>query len=202
MQKILVATTNPGKAAEIAHLLSDLKVEVLSLRDVHVTDDVEESETTYKGNSQKKALFYAKKSGLPVVTDDGGIEIEALGGMPGLHSKRWVGEPSTDKKILEKMHQVAKELKDNRTAYFKTVVSLGFPDGRVFSTSGQVKGIIAKKPLVKLMSGFPYRSYFYLPQIKKYYHERDLTEEEMKEYNHRYIAIAKLKKIIKKELHI
>ena len=201
MKKLLVATTNKGKLKEISEFLSDLPLEIVSLSDVGISDDVEEIGKNYKENSQLKALFYAKKSGLPSVSDDGGLEIVAFGGAPGLKSKRWLGRDSTEQDIINHMIKVAKELSDNnRTAFFKTVISFALPSGKVWSVTGEIEGVIAEKPYLKLLKGYPYRSFFYLPKLKKYYHEKELSEEEQKLYNHRYIAINKLKPIIIKEL--
>src|SRR3989344_2166827 len=162
MKKLLVATTNPGKLKEISNFLSDLPLKIISLSGIGITDRVEEVGKNYEENSQLKALFYSKKSGLPTIADDGGIEISALDGAPGVNSKRWLG--------------------------------------KVWSVSGEVEGIIARKPYLKLLKGYPYRSFFYLPKIKKYYHEDQLDAEEEKEYNHRYKAIQKLIPIISQEL--
>jgi len=201
MKKLLVATTNIGKLKEISRFLSDLPVEIVSLKDVDIKDDVEETGGSYLENSRIKALFYAKKSNLPAIADDGGLEIAALGGAPGVKSKRWLGENSTEQDIVNHMINISKELPDNnRKAFFKTVISFALPDGKVWSVSGEVEGIIAEKPYLKLLKGYPYRSFFYLPQIEKYYHEDQLTEEEEKEYNHRYKAINKLKPTIIKKL--
>lgn len=203
MKRLLIATKNVGKLKEISKFLSGLKLDLISLNDLGIDDDFEEKGKTYKENSQNKALFYAKLSGLPSISDDGGIEIDALGGAPGVKSRRWIGEDSTDRKIINHMKKVTQALpENNRKAYFKTVVSLAFPNGKVFSATGEIEGIIARKPLVKILKGYPYRSFFYLPIIKKYYHENNLSEEEKKLYNHRYKAIQKLKPIIKKELRI
>ena len=201
MKELLIATTNVGKLKEISFFLKDLPLELLSLSDVGITDDVEEKGKTYKENSQMKALFYAKKSGLPAISDDGGLEIVAYGGAPGLKSRRWLGQNSTEEDIVNHMVKVAKELPDdNRKAYFKTVLSLALPNGKAWSVDGEIEGIIAEKPYLKLLKGYPYRSFFYLPKIKKYYHEKELTDKEQKLYNHRYIALQKLMPIIKKEL--
>lgn len=203
MQKILIATTNKGKLREISGFLSDLPVELLSLNDVGIMDDVEETGKTYEENSKIKALFYAKKSGLPAIADDGGLEIVALGGAPGVKSRRWLGHDSTEEDIINQMIKVAKELtNDNRKAFFKTVISLALPNGKVWSVTGEIEGIIAEKPYLKLSKGYPYRSFFYLPKLKKYYHEQELSKEEQKLYNHRYKAINKLKPIIRKVLGI
>ena len=203
IKKLVIATKNRGKLKEISKFLSDASLDLVSLNDLGISEDFEESGKTYKENSQNKAIFYAKKSGLPALSDDGGIEIDAFGGAPGIKSKRWVGKDSTDEKIIEHMKKVSKDLaENNRKAFFKTVVSLALPDGKVFSATGEIEGVIAKKPLLKLLKGYPYRSFFYLPKIKKYYHENDLSEDEEKLYNHRYKAIQKLIPIIKRELKI
>jgi len=201
MKKLLIATTNAGKLKEISNFLKDLPLEIVSLNDIGISDDVEEIGKTYKENSQMKALFYAKKSNLPSISDDGGLEISAFGGAPGLKSKRWVGHNSTDEKIIEHMKKIAKQLpNNNRKAFFKVVLSLALPNGKVWSVTGEIKVIIAKKPYLKILKGYPYRSFFYLPQLEKYYHEKELSENEQKLYNHRYIALQKLKPIIKKTL--
>ncbi|MGE5041872.1 MAG: non-canonical purine NTP pyrophosphatase [Candidatus Levyibacteriota bacterium] len=203
MKKLLIATTNRGKLKEFQHFLQDLPLELVSLADVGIDQDFEENGNSYAENSEGKARFYANLSGLPTLADDGGVEIDALGGMPGLHSKRWVGEDSTDEKIIEKMKQVAKDLPgENRKASFITMVTVVFPNGEKIQEEGRVDGIIAKEPLLELLHGYPYRSFFYLPQIQKYYHERDLSGEEEKLYNHRYKAIEKLKPQLMEKLGI
>ena len=203
MQKILIATTNKGKLKEISEYLSDLPVEFVSLADLGITFEVVEDGETYQHNSQKKAKEYAVLSGLPSISDDGGLEIDALGGLPGVHSRYFAGPEGKDEDIIEKMKQIARDLPDdNRKAQFTTVLTLAFPDGIYWSVEDKIEGIIAKEPMISLMQGFPYRSFFYLPELGKYYHDEDLTEEEKKNYNHRYKAIQKLKKIIQHELHI
>lgn len=201
MKKLLIATTNPGKLREYKDFLKDLDLDLVSLTDVGIDIDVEETGKSYMENSQIKATFYAKKSGLPAISDDGGIEIAALNGQPGLKSRRWLGEKTTDEDLVNHMIKISKELpENNRNAEFKIVVSLALPDGQIFSEEGLVHGVIAKEPHLKLLSGYPYRSFFYLPEAKKYYHESELTPEEMKEYNHRYVAVQKLISVIKQKL--
>ena len=197
MQKLLIATTNPGKLREYREFLSGLPIQSVSLKDIGITDNIEEKGKTYKENSQKKALFYAKKSGLPAISDDGGIEIKALNNEPGIKSRRWLGFEASDEELISHMMEVSKKLpENNRKATFRLVVSLALPSGKVWSKEGEVEGIIAKKPHMRLLHGYPYRSFFYLPEVQKYYHESELTEDEMKKYNHRYIAVKKLRPII------
>ena len=204
MKTLLIATKNQGKLKEISQFLSDLQVKVLlSLSDIGIEDEFEEKGKTYKENSQNKAIFYAAKSGLSTIADDGGIEIDALGGAPGIKSRRWLGWQASDEELVEHMKKIAKELpKNNRKAYFRTIVSLALPNGKVWSSFGEVEGEISEKPHLKLIKGYPYRSFFYLPKIKKFYHESDLSDKEQKLYNHRYKAIQKLIPIIKKVLSI
>ena len=96
MKKLLIATTNKGKLKEISEFLTDLPFKLLSLNDIGITEDVEETGKTYEENSRIKALFYAKKSGLPAISDDGGIEIKAIDNEPGIKSRRWLGYEATD----------------------------------------------------------------------------------------------------------
>ncbi|HYK08678.1 MAG TPA: non-canonical purine NTP pyrophosphatase [Candidatus Eisenbacteria bacterium] len=204
MRKVLIATTNPAKLDEIKKFLSGLPVEFVSLKDVGITQEVVENGTTYQENSQKKAVEYAKMSGLPTVSDDGGLEIDALDGAPGVHSHYWVDSLGNYDDIFEKMKAVAKELpRDNRKALFRAVVSFALPNGSVWSTTDTVEGLIKENDhLTPTMKGYPYRSFFYIPQIKKYYLESELTSDETKQYNHRYKALQKLKTRIKDVLEL
>ena len=203
MKKLLIATTNPGKVREYSEFLKDLPVECVSLKDVGITTEVEETGKTYKENAILKSLFYSKESLLPAISDDGGLEIAALGGKPGLYSRRWVGGEGADEDIVKKMTQVSKELPDNnRKAVFKIIVAFSLPNGKVWTSSGRVAGIIAKKPILKLLTGYPYRSFLYLPTLKKYYHESQLTVSEQRKYNHRRKALIKLIPTMKKVLSI
>lgn len=199
MKKLLIATHNPGKLREFREFLADIPMEIVSLSDIGITEDVDEDGTTYEENSHKKAKFFAKKSGLPALADDGGLEIAALNGEPGIHSRRWLGHYGTDEELIEHLKKVTKELPDdNRQAFFRTVVTVSLPDGTVWSSLGEVEGIIAKEPLIKQSKGYPYRSFFFLPQLNKYYFESELTPEELKIYNHRYLAVQKLREILTK----
>jgi XTP/dITP diphosphohydrolase len=203
MKRLLIATHNPAKLQELRELLSDLPLELVSLSDVNIHKEVDENGTTYEENSQTKALLYAKEAGLPAVSDDGGIEIVALNGEPGVYSKVWLGKNTTEDQLIAHMQQVANDLPDdNRTAYFKVVLSLALPSGKVWSVTGEIEGIVAKKPFIQQRKGYPYRSFFFLPKLNKYYFESELTPEEQRQYNHRVIAVEKLKPLLKRELRL
>jgi len=197
--KLLIATRNQGKFGEFKEFLKGLPFEIVSLQDLKITGDIKEDGKTYQENSQKKALFFAKLSNLPTIADDGGIEIAALNGEPGIKSRRWLGYEATDEEIINHMLKILKELpKGNRKAFFRAIVSFALPNGKVWSTEGEVEGIISDKPLLKLMKGYPYRSFFFIPRINKFYHESELSKKEQRLYNHRYKAVQKLLPIIKK----
>lgn len=199
MQQLLIATHNPGKLHEISRILSDLPLQLVSLQDLDIEEEVEEKGRTYEENAELKAVFYAKKSGLPTIGDDGGLEIEALGGFPGVKSKRWVGKDSTDEKIIAELRKLIPTLKENeKTVHFKGAGAFALPDGSVWSSMGEVKGVLKEDKNAVFKKGFPYRGFIYLPELKKFYTEEELTAEEMKKYNHRYIAITRLKPIIAK----
>lgn len=201
MKKLLIATHNPAKLHELKSLLSDLPIDLVSLTDVGINEEVEENGTTYKENSQTKALGYAKLSGLPALSDDGGLEIAALNNEPGVNSKVWLGKNTTEDQLISHMQKVANDLPDdNRIAYFRVVLSLALPSGKVWSVTGEIKGSIIKEPFIKAKKGYPYRSFFFLPEINKYYFESELIPEEQKKYNHRVRAVEKLRPILKKEL--
>jgi len=197
MQKLLIATTNKGKLKELKSFLSDLPLELVSLSDVGISSDVKENGKTYQENAKKKARFYAKLSGLPSIADDGGLEIEALNGEPGVRSRRWLGYDATDEELINHLKNILLTLpKDNRNARFVTVDCFAMPNGKLYCETGIVEGVITEKHHMKILEGYPYRSFFYLPEIHKYYHENELTPQEMKKYNHRYIAMEKLKPVI------
>lgn len=203
MKKLLVATTNPGKLTEIKRFLADLPLELVDLTDVGITDTVEETGKTFEENSVLKAKFYAEKSGLPTISDDGGAEIDALGGEPGVRSHRWIhGEKDNDDEDL--INYALKRLEgitlDKRQAQLRTVVSFALPGGEVFSAEGMIRGIIPLAPSPQRYVGFPFRSLLFLPELNKFYNHDQLTPEENERYNHRKEALEKLKPIIKKSL--
>jgi|SRR5579859_5567489 len=200
MNRLVLATTNKGKIRELSQFLSDMPVALVSLADVGIVEEPEENGKTYTENSQIKALFYSRKSGLPAIADDGGLEITALDGAPGILSRRWLGPQSSEKDILSHMKKLAKTLpENNRQAFFRTVVTIAYPNGKVKSFWGEVEGIISKKPFFKYALGYPYRSFFFIPELDKYYFENELTTEEMQKFNHRYKAVSALKKALQDE---
>ena len=203
MRKLLIATSNPGKLAEIKHFLGYLAVQLVSLRDVGITEKVEETGKTFEENAILKAKFYAKLSGLPTIGDDGGLEIDALNGEPGVKSHRWIhgDREDGDEELIEyTIEKIGHLPEDNRGAQLRAVLAFALPDGKVVTAEATTRGIIPLRPANHRTPGFPYRSLLYLPEIKKFYDTHELTDRENEVYNHRKKALEKLKPIIQKEL--
>lgn len=203
MNKLLIATTNPGKLKEIKRFLSDLPLELVGLPDVGITEKVEETGITFDENAVLKAKFYAQKSGLPTLADDGGLEIDALSGEPGVKSHRWIHQDreDTDEELITYTLDRMKDVPDEkRGAQLRLVLALVLPSGEIFTAEEKVRGIIPRKAAAYRHPGFPYRSLLFLPEIKKYYDHEELTESETDRYNHRKKAIDLLKPILKLKL--
>lgn len=203
MNTLLVATTNPGKLGEIKHFLSDVPLTLVSLGDARITEQAEETGTTFDENAILKAKFYAKLSGLPTIADDGGFEIDALGGAPGVKSHRWLSgqKDNEDEELIAYTFEKMKHIPvDKRGAQLRLVLALCLPDGEIHTSEAAVRGVIPDRPSERRTKGFPYRSILFLPEINKYYDHHDLTEEENVVYNHRRRALEMLKPILLRAL--
>lgn len=196
MKKLLIATHNTAKLEEVRTFLSDLPIEFVSLNDIGITHDVEETGKTFEENAILKAKYYSKRSGLVAIGDDAGIEIDALHGEPGVKSKRWIdGVETSDQELIDytfkRMENVPVE---KRGAQMRIV--LAFADGeKVIATAeGITRGIIPNKPSTsRAKKGFPFRQVLYIPEIGKYYNQDEMTAEQELKYNHRVKALQQLK---------
>lgn len=196
MQRLLIATTNPGKLAEIKRFLKDLPITLVSLRDVGITDVVKETGKTFEENAILKATYYAKKSGLPTIADDGGLEIDALNREPGVKSHRWIHgdlEDEDEELIAYTLAKMKGLPRARRGAQLRAVLALALPNGTVNTATAATRGIIPEKASSVKVAGFPYRSLLYIPEIGKYYNHEQLTAAETERYNHRKLALEELK---------
>ena len=163
-RRLLVATHNKGKAREYAEILGDLGIAWLTLDEVGIKDDVPETEDTFRGNAVLKATAYAQQAGLLTLADDSGLEVDALGGRPGVLSARYGGPGTT---AIDRYQLLLAELAgvptERRTARFHCVTALAAPDGALLATAdGVCEGVIALGPSGE--GGFGYDPVFYLPQ--------------------------------------
>lgn len=191
--KLLVATHNPGKAREYAQLLADLPLAVTWLDDVGVTEAVEETGTTFAENALLKARHYAALTGLLTWADDSGLEVDALGGRPGVYSARYGGPGLSDRQrnamLLDALDAVPEA---QRTARFRCVVALAHPDGRTWTTEGAVEGHILTAP--RGANGFGYDPVFYVPEYAATMAE--LPETVKNQISHRAIAAAHARRLL------
>lgn len=195
LNKIIAATTNPGKVKEIKKILSDF--DVISLKDAGIDLDVEENGETFAENAYIKAYEISKLCDLPVLADDSGLEIDALDGRPGVYSARYAGEDSTyDVKIARLAEELAHIPKDERYAHFTCAVCIIFPDGKKIEAEGvSCPGIILESPRGK--NGFGYDPVFYCPDYKKTFSEMSMEEKNV--VSHRHAALLALLKKLKGE---
>ena len=187
---LLVATHNPGKVTEYAGLLSDLDINWRSLDDIGVTEEVDETGLTFLANAKLKASAYAQAAGLLTLADDSGLEVDALGGAPGIKTARFGGPGLSSEEryrfLLAKMQGIP--LPD-RQARFVCVIALAGADGHILATAtGTIDGFIALQPEGK--GGFGYDPIFMPAGWQKTFAELDL--EEKNKISHRAIAVEKL----------
>ncbi len=191
--RLLLATRNSGKLRELRALLADLPLECLSLADVGIATDIPETGASLIENAILKARGYADLSGLTTLADDSGLEVDALGGEPGVHSSRWAGPGATDadriRKLLERLRGVPPQ---GRRARFRAVAAIATPDGRLYTTEGTLEGFIADRP--KGSGGFGYDPVFLVPDLGKTVAELD--PETKNRISHRARAIQAARPIL------
>jgi len=161
MRLLVVATHNRGKLREYEVLLARLGVECRSLADLQVTDEPREEQVGFAENAQLKALFSARRTGHLTLADDSGLEVDALGGDPGVRSARYSGVGRTDKERYELLLARLCDIPPHaRTARFRCAVAVATPGNLLFTTEGTCEGIIAIHP--RGSHGFGYDPVFYM----------------------------------------
>jgi len=192
-KKLLVATNNSGKLKEYNVLLKGISFALVSLANESIDFDVEETGSTFEQNATLKATEYCTMSGLMTLADDSGLEVNALGGEPGVMSARYAGERATDADrvnyLLAKMKDVPWE---KRTARFKCVIAIAIPGQDVKLCYGICDGYITYQP--KGMNGFGYDPIFYFPELDRTMAE--LTFEEKNGISHRGKAAQQARKLL------
>lgn len=176
MREIVVATGNRGKVAEIAAALAAQPVKVLALTELGDIPEAVESGDTFEANAVLKATHYSLYTGKPCLADDSGLEVDALGGAPGVYSARYAGENASDAannhKLLTELAPVPEE---EWTARFRCVLAYVDPDGTLLSAQGTCEGIILREP--RGQGGFGYDPLFYVPALGKTLAELALAEK-------------------------
>ncbi len=191
--KILFATANQNKANEIQRVLPS-EIEIITLKDIDLTEDIPETSDTIRGNAIQKANYIKTHFNINCFADDTGLEIEALGGEPGVYSARYAGEQRNDE---DNMALVLEKLQDHedRSARFKTVIALEL-NGVLHEFEGIVNGTILKEK--RGTNGFGYDPIFEPEQCGKTFAE--MTMDEKNQYSHRARATAKMVAFLKDQM--
>lgn len=189
MEKLVIATKNKGKIAEIKKVLQNFPLEVLSMGDMGINADVVEDGATFEENSLKKAVEICKLSGTVVMADDSGIEVDFLDGAPGIYSARFGGPEATDCDRNEKLLNMLKDVPlEKRGARFVCAIAVAFPDGRSFVVRDTCEGFVDFT--CKGENGFGYDPLFYIPEFNKTMAE--LSNDIKNKISHRAKALEKM----------
>ena len=194
IRELVLATRNRHKGEELVAILSDLGVTIHTLDEFPDAPDVVEDGDTCEANAVKKARAIAEFTGLPAVADDTGLEVDALGGRPGVYAARYAGEDATYddncRKLLRELTGVPRE---QRTARFLTVAAVALPSDGARTTQGILKGMIAEEPKGTL--GFGYDPVFLIPELGKTLAQ--LSAEQKNTISHRAKAFTQAKDLIR-----
>jgi XTP/dITP diphosphohydrolase len=194
LDRLLIATTNPGKKREYAALLGELGIALTWPDAEGIQLDVEESGASYAENARIKATAYAQASGLWALADDSGLDVDALDGAPGVRSARFGGPGLDDagryRLLLDKLKDTPDE---QRAARFRCVIALVSPTGRVYQSEGACEGVIARAP--RGDHGFGYDPVFYMPELRRTMAE--LPEADKNRLSHRARAAVGMIEILR-----
>lgn len=193
--QIVIASRNKKKIEELKRILKGLPIEILSVNDFPNLEEVVEDGNSFEENALKKARYVYQKTGLSALADDSGLEVEALGGRPGVFSARYAGENATDEDNVNKLLVEMKEVPDDkRNARFVCCIAFVSSKGEEKVFLGYAKGKITREPRGKL--GFGYDPVFIPEGYKLTFAE--LLPEEKDRLSHRRKALDKLKKYLVK----
>ena len=192
--KVLIATGNQGKKAEMESILRDAGISLLTLRDFPGLPEAVEDGNTFAENARKKARHYLALTGIPVIADDSGLEVDALDGAPGVFSSRYA---ATDALRIERLlREINSSLERNpgneRTARFACAICFARPGGELIETFGEVRGVILEAPRGE--GGFGYDPVFLYPPLNQTFAE--IPPALKNSISHRANALGELKNLI------
>lgn len=199
MTKLLIGTNNKGKMKEFKDLLKELDIELVTPADINLSLEVEEDGTTYAENAAKKAIAFAKATGLISLADDSGLEVDALNGAPGLYSARYSPKPGAND--ADRRIYLLENLKDKPRpwkAHFHATIAIARPSGEVELTEGNCYGEVI--PEDRGTGGFGYDAIFLLPELGKTTAELDM--EQKNRLSHRAQAVMNAIPILREILEL
>ena len=195
MNRLLIATNNQGKVRELQELLTGSGIEFVTPAQINLQLDVEEDGSTYQENAGKKAIAFAQASGLIALADDSGLEVEALGGAPGLYSARYSPKPGANDKdrrdfLLSNLQDKPRPWK----AHFHATIAIAKPSGEVEFSEGNCYGEIIHEE--RGNGGFGYDPIFFMPELGKTMSEIEMSEKNR--LSHRARAVIAAMPILKR----
>jgi XTP/dITP diphosphohydrolase len=190
--RLLIATTSAGKLREWQALLGDLPFELVSLRDVGISFDVDETGSTFAENAVLKVETYGRASGLLTLAEDSGLSVAALSRGPGVHSARWEG-PDYDYKNALLVQLLDGKTGQARACRYACVTALRHPDGRRWQVRGELRGQIASTAAGS--GGFGYDPVFYIPRLKRTLAEISVDDKDR--ISHRGRAARRIRPILR-----
>ncbi len=196
MEHLLIATNNKGKVKELQDLLKDTGIELVMPAQIGIDLDVVEDGHTYTENATKKAVAFARASGLISLADDSGLEVDALGGAPGLYSARYGSQGSGKLSDADRRLFLIQNLQGKPrpwTARFHATIAIAIPNGETYLAEGFCEGEII--PEERGTGGFGYDPIFLLPELGKTMAE--LSMEEKNRLSHRARAVMNAKEVLK-----
>lgn len=198
INRLVIGSTNKAKIEEWTKFFKD-SFEILNLENFPKIKDLEETGETFAENARMKASHYAKKTGEYTFAEDGGFEIDALGGAPGIHSRRILpGEKeASDEEIVDYILGKLKGLpKEKRTSRLKFAAAISDPLGNiVYEDEGAIEGyVLEERDGAQLIEGYPYRNLLFIPSLRKTYAQA--SESDHKKINHKLVIANKIKKFL------
>jgi XTP/dITP diphosphohydrolase len=192
--RVVLATRNRHKVREIAELLAPVGLDLIGIDDVAADLPLKEDEDTFEGNALSKAHQAGASTGLPTLADDSGLEVDTLGGAPGVHSARYAGEPCDDARNNAKLLSALSGVPDGeRSARYRCVAAFFDPaTGRTSTAAGACEGLILQAP--RGDGGFGYDPLFLVPSLGKTMAEIDLAEKNR--LSHRAAAFRRLAEVL------
>lgn len=184
--RLVVATGNPGKVEEFREGLAELDIDLVSAAELGLTRFPPETGSSYEENAFVKAAWAAMQTGLPALADDSGLEVQALGGAPGIYSARFGGELSPGERNAHLLSKLRDVPRGARGAFFVCTVVIATPAGEVKAFDGEVHGEILEGPRGR--GGFGYDPVFYSPELGKTFAEA--SADEKRSVSHRGRALG------------
>ena len=197
--QLIIASSNKGKITEIKEILGGFFKKILSMKEIGLTLDIEETGSTFMENAIIKANAVFEATGMCALADDSGLVVDALSGAPGVFSARYSGENATDEKNNQKLLKTLSGVPmAQRSAAFHCCIALVRPEPcQLITAEGECHGQIAFEP--KGEHGFGYDPLFYVPKLGKTFGELDA--EIKNTMSHRNMALQKLKVLLEQEMH-